>query len=301
LVEPDDARRLPDITRDGAYEFFAGARALLGDRFGDGRSNPDEGVMLTVIGLTDDDVAELSAASAQLGIAAWTHVERADPADLRAWEQLRRDLLDLRNADPKVLQIYPTPNPGYRRPPIQIQLKPHAADTAADLWERYGEFVELQVGAQPFPADRGVTATRTRRRRELERETIDPSELSVALDGPLTVVSGHSIEHGLLVSNRSQHSIALTTNRMLTAVILDPVTGLVVGGSIAPHRQPRLVITIIAGETVRVRLLVGTASFDPILGYALPAGTWDLAVPLELADGRQLVTPALPFIVTESG
>ena len=50
--------------------------------------------------------------------------------------------------------------------------------------------------------------------------------------------------------------------------------------------------------TARIPLLVGTASYDPHLGYALPPGTWTLRCPLSLSDRRSLTTPPLPFTIT---
>ena len=44
-------------------------------------------------------------------------------------------------------------------------------------------------------------------------------------------------------------------------------------------------------------VLVETSSCDPALGYAVPPGAWDLQV-VTIANGRRLLTPKLPLIVT---
>lgn len=80
-------------------------------------------------------------------------LERADPAALEGWERLRHDLLRLQDVQPGVLEQYPTPDPGYRRPPVCINLAPGAESTAADLHARYGGFVALRVGALSYPLD----------------------------------------------------------------------------------------------------------------------------------------------------
>jgi hypothetical protein len=50
-----------------------------------------------------------------------------------------------------LLQQYPMPEPGYRRPRVQIQLTADAEATAADLHTRYGPFLSLQVRALRYP------------------------------------------------------------------------------------------------------------------------------------------------------
>ena len=51
--------------------------------------------------------------------------------------------------------------------------------------------------------------------------------------------------------------------------------------------------------TVRVPLLIGTASFTPRLGYAVPAGLWGLAVDLAIEAVGQRRTPMMDLAITE--
>ncbi|MGH2719381.1 MAG: hypothetical protein ACRDJU_12495 [Actinomycetota bacterium] len=53
-----------------------------------------------------------------------------------------------------------------------------------------------------------------------------------------------------------------------------------------------------SGETVAVPLLVGTASFDATLGYAVPPGRWAMDVVVDLGDRGRFRTPPLPVVVT---
>ena len=66
------------------------------------------------------------------------------------------------------------------------------------------------------------------------------------------------------------------TNGQLTANIADPNTGRAVGGYTGAQILPLIPFTAAPGDTVRIPLLVGTASYDPALGYAVPAGRWAL-------------------------
>ena len=235
----------------------------------------------------------------QCGIDGWIRSRRADPAALIAWEQLRQELVRLHDASPTVLLGWPTPQPGYRHPPFRINLTAHGADVAAALHERFGAFVELRVGAlaYPLPAQRDPAA-------QLDRDPaasmVDPGEIHIELDGQLTIASGHTASHGLLLTNLTDTAITVNTNGQLTPQIADPVSGRIVGGytgaqisplirfALPPRRQP-----------VRIPLQVGTASYDPDLGYAIPPGEWALLATLILTDGRVLNTPLPPITITE--
>jgi hypothetical protein len=52
------------------------------------------------------------------------------------------------------------------------------------------------------------------------------------------------------------------------------------------------------GATERIPLLVGTASFVPDLGYAVPPGEWGVQANLAPAAGTAVRAPALPLTIT---
>lgn len=276
-----------------ADTFFDEAARRLGERLGESRFDPDRGLRVTVLDLDGDDTAAITDIATSLGIADWVRIERADPDDLATWERLRHDLLRL-SRDHGTLQVSPTPDPGYRRPPVAIQLFPGAQAQAAALHDAYGDFVELQVGALPYPL---TTITSQAADLTEARDTADPHELTVALESPLSIPSGHTTTHAVILTNHSARDIAVHTNGTLTADIVDD-HGTVVGGFVGPQILPLVVFTAEPTSTVRIPLLVGTASHTPALGYAIPPGSWHLTVPLHLADGRGLVSPPLPFTVT---
>jgi hypothetical protein len=286
----------PDDVRDHKHELFDEARRIVGDRFAESRMDPDRGLRVTVIDLSDQDTAAISGVAQRLGIEGWVRPEPADPVALAAWEELRVELLRLRDTRPRVLLGYPMPDPGYQRPPVDLRLAPGAAATAADLHARFGDFVSLRVGALAYPRESAPPPNPPATPNDLT--PIDPSELTLVLDGPLTIRTGDTATHHVLVTNLTDLDIGIETNGHLTATIVAPGAGAPVGGHAGPQRLPLVIFTVEPTKTVRIPLLVGTASYRPELGYTVPPGTWQLTAPLRLADGRRLLTPPLELTIT---
>jgi hypothetical protein len=110
---------------------------------------------------------------------------------------------------------------------------------------------------------------------------------------------GDTTTHHLLVTNLTGADVGIETNGHLTATIVDPDTGVSVGGYAGAKRLPLVTFTAAPATTVRIPLLVGTASYRPALGYTVPPGTWWLTAPIRLADGRHLTTPPLAVTSTD--
>ena len=130
-----------------------------------------------------------------------------------------------------------------------------------------------------------------------DREPVDPAEMSIVLAAPLAIGTGQTATHDLLFTNLSDQDIRVRTNGNLTATIVDD-TGTAVGGYTGAQHLPLMIFAAAPSETVRIPVLVGTASYSPELGYAVPPGTWHLTAPMDLDDGRHLVTPALELTIT---
>jgi hypothetical protein len=84
--------------------------------------------------------------------------------------------------------------------------------------------------------------------------------------------------HGLLVGNLTRQRLTFLGH--LTAVVVDPHTGQVVGGFAGAQAAAAVPCRVAAGATDRIPLLIGTASFTPELGYILPPGSWASRLPL---------------------
>ena len=190
-------------------------------------------------------------------------------------------------------------------PPYEIGLAAWAEDEAGRLYRRFGDLVRLTVGALPYPP--GTAAGRPVPSPGATVAPLGPEEVSVELDGPAVVRSGFTLRHGLLVSNRSAAELAIATNGQVTAVVVDPGSGEVVGGFSGAQFLPLITFRVPAAGTERIPLLIGTASFTPRLGYAVPPGSWGLQATLELvppgagpepAERLRRRTPVLPLTIT---
>ena len=127
---------------------------------------------------------------------------------------------------------------------------------------------------------------------------LDSREITVELDGPAVVRSGHTLRHGLLVRDLSGRDLQIATNGSVTAAVVDPQTGEVVGGFSGWQTAPLIIFRVAASATERIPLLIGTASYTPRLGYVVPAGEWGIQATLTLGphprDSPRRRTPILP-------
>ena len=221
---------------------------------------------------------------------------------MAASEELRLTLARLLEDRPGAVTSYPDlDGSDGGPPPYPIRLAPWAEAVAAELHGRFGDQVDLTVGALPSPP--GGTPRRPRPS-GVPAARLDPAEAGAELDGPAVVRSGHTLRHGLLVRNYAGAVLAIATNGAVTASVVDPRTDEVVGGYAGFQTLPLVMFRVPPGGTERIPLLIGTASYTGRLGYAVPPGRWGVEVTLQLArdpDIRDRVprrTPVLPLTVT---
>jgi len=220
-----------------------------------------------------------------------------------AWDELTLVLVRLRDEQPGVLREYPTleldPGRVPPVPPFRIGLAPWAAATAAELHRQFGDDVELTVGALPYPPG---ARPRPRLATAPLPGLLDSREVTVELDGPAVVRSGHTLRHSLLVRNLSGRELQIATNGQVTAAVVDPQTGEVVGGFDGRQTAVLVIFRVAAGATEPVPLLIDTASYTPRLGYVVPAGEWGIQATLTLGphprDSPRRRTPILPLTIT---
>jgi hypothetical protein len=223
---------------------------------------------------------------------------------MAAWEELRLTLARLLEDRPGAVTSYP----GLDRddggaPPYPIGLAPWAEAVARELHGRFGDQVDLTVGALPYPPGRAPRRPRPSGEPAAPLDPpLDPAEAEAELDGPAVVRSGHTLRHRLLLRNRAGTELTIATNGQVTAVVVDPATGEVVGGYSGFQTLPLVMFRVPPGGTERIPLLIGTASFTGRLGYAVPPGSWGLQVTLAFAvtlkERIRRRTPVLPLTVT---
>lgn len=151
---------------------------------------------------------------------------------MAVWDELRLTLARLLEEHPGALRGCPDPNRSEGGlPPFAIRLAPWAEAVAGELSQRFGDQVDLTVGALPYPPDRPPRGPARRPSRPREpAEMLDPREAEAELDGPAVVRSGHTLRHGLLLRNHTDGELQIATNGHVTAWIVDPRTGEEVGG-----------------------------------------------------------------------
>jgi hypothetical protein len=219
---------------------------------------------------------------------------------MAVWDELKVILARLRDEQPGTLMQFPMPEVDKgRQPPFMIGLAPWAAATAEDLHQRFGEDVDLTVGALPYPPSRRPRRPPTTGQ---PAELLDPQQVVAELDSPAIVKSGQTLQHGLLLDNRSGQELQIATNGGLTATVVDPATGEVVGGFAGFQTTGLVWFRVAPGARQRIPLLIGTASSTPRLGYMIPPGAWGIQVTLTLGDYPSSPyyrrTPVLPLTVT---
>jgi hypothetical protein len=218
---------------------------------------------------------------------------------MAVWDELKVVLTRLSGQQPHALIEYPGPDCDEdRRPPFVIRLAAWAADTAAELHQQFGANVDLTVGALPYPPGGEL---QQRPPTGQPPDLLDPREVTVELEGPAVVSAGQNSTLGLLLRNLTDRELQIATNGQVTGVVVDPNTGEVVGGFCGFQTLPLIVFRVAPGETGRVPLLIGTASFTPRLGYTVPAGHWGIQATLTLgphpSDSPSRRTPILPLTI----
>jgi len=219
---------------------------------------------------------------------------------MTVWDELKVVLARLRDEQLAALMLYPMPEVDEgRQPPFVIRLAPWAAATAAELHQQFGDDVELTVGALPYPPGRQPPRPPAA---GPAPDLLDPHDIAAGLDGPAVARSGHNLLHGLLLRNLTGRELQIATNGQVTATVVDPHTGDVVGGFAGFQHLPLVIFRVAPGQTGRVPLLIGTASFTPRLGYVIPPGDWGIQATLTLGphprDSPRRRTPVLPLTIT---
>ncbi len=184
-------------------------------------------------------------------------------------------------------------------PPCQLSLAAWAVEIAESIAARFGSDVSLTVGALHFP-DRTLANPDGALRDQQSPERLPrlPADVEVVLPPPIVVRSGFDERGALELHNHGGDELVIHTNGVLTARVVVPSSSEVVGGFHGWQTAPLVVFRFAPGERVSVPLLVGTTSFVPALGYAIPPGAWAVEAVVDLPGRGRFVTPRLPMTVT---
>ena len=182
---------------------------------------------------------------------------------------------------------------------VEVRLGADQEDLARHLHERYEDAIELTVGVLPYPLAPGLDEVdgSDRRPPRVRPPLLPAGELAVDADGALVVQSGRTGRGSLRVSNRGPADVVIETNGVLTASVVDPTTGEVIGGFAGFQTVPLVTFVAPSGGEVSIPLLIGTTSVVARLGYSVPPGEWAIEVPVRIAGRGQFRTPLLALHV----
>ncbi|MFI5714063.1 hypothetical protein [Kribbella sp. NPDC051620] len=206
---------------------------------------------------------------------------------MAGWESLRVDLRRLYAESPDALVGWPDPESERSEQRIHVELAAWATGIAATLHAKYGEFVELRVGAMTFPAGELWMGAR---QYDLRGVPAESAGLEVESPSPLAVRTGRYATRDVLVTNRSAYRQVLSTNGELSSAVTDS-SGKVVGRYVGPHSLALIGFEVEPDQTRSVPVLIGTASVVPDLAYAVPPGQWELVIELQVGSSLLLSAP----------
>lgn len=191
-----------------------------------------------------------------------------------------------RRRQPCPLVAYPDPAGRIPRG-SNIDLEPWAIETAERIHQIAGDSVQLMVGALPYPPrDDWPTP------RPIIGRPASELGLSFSWDTP-TVASGHGIDHPLVITNASATPVTVFDPE---AFVIDEAA-VVVGAAAGPGEDDSWSYLLASHQQLTVSVTVGTASLDPRLGYAVPAGAWRCVIKLAVTNGEVWTNP-LPLLIT---
>ena len=184
---------------------------------------------------------------------------------------------------------------------VNVQLAADQDALAHDLHARYEGAVSITLGRFPYPAPPAPDGQDEERSRAHGPglPVLASDDFTVSLDREINVVTGANTNATLLVHNVGTDEAIIETNGGVSARIIDPRTGDVIGGFVGAQAMPLVTFRCAPGATVSIPLLVGTTSSDRRLGYTVPPGAWAIDVPITIAGRGRFRTPPLAIRVTD--
>ena len=169
---------------------------------------------------------------------------------------------------------------------VGVGLQADQEELAKELAERYGDAIELEVGAFAYPMGRERSRPRPQREPGPKVTAIEGLELRLQPERRV-FEAGDRGQADLVVRNVSTlHVGPFHYGQPLLAVLVDE-SGQVVGGNApAAIAGTGLVIDLDPGDELKIKVLIGTASYREELGYLLPPGQYWLRTYLRISEGQ---------------
>jgi hypothetical protein len=156
---------------------------------------------------------------------------------------------------------------------VGVGLQADQEELAKELAERYGDAVELEVGAamsMAYPI--GRERSRPRRRRGSDPELVEIEGLELRLRPERRVFEvGDRSRADLVVRNVSSlHAGPFHSGQPLPAVLVDGSSQVVGGNAPSTIAGSGRRIDLDPGDELQIKVLMGTASYGEEFGYLLP-------------------------------
>jgi hypothetical protein len=175
---------------------------------------------------------------------------------------------------------------------VTVHVRADLETLAADLHRRFGDAIILTVGLFPYPLDRPLSWSErmTAVRPFVERpEAIDLPGLEAHLEPPFLQINiGARVDATIELINVSATHIQMSAGAA-TVSLVDPNSGVTVGGFHGAVAASARVITLDPGQRAEIPALVGTTSFQRDLGYVVPPGRYvaRARVPVSIGSGPE--------------
>jgi hypothetical protein len=180
---------------------------------------------------------------------------------------------------------------------IHVALQADQENVAGELAARYGNAVELQVGAFGFPGRR-----RTRPRPPAgpapEEQAFEGLEVSVEVDQAVLEAGDDGRGRLVLRNNGTERIGPLPSGQPLVGSLLND-SHEAVGGFCGWIAGTGLTVDLAPGRSASIKVIFGSASTREELGYVLPPGRYWLKVQMHLRHGPGEPTHALTAPLTQ--
>lgn len=204
--------------------------------------------------------------------------------------QAMQDTL-VRELEGRILSI------GRGRGAIEITLAANEELLAGELLARYGDAVEITVGALAFPLEEAEAVCDDPPTGNslpgLRIEVIAPSE-------PVSATGVMPLELTVVLTNDSDTPIQFGSGTAI-GTILDQAGEVVSSSTVFAIADVGIGVDLAPGQSMQLPLVASTASCDPALGYTLPPGDYRLVAAVQHSDGdtMRLHSPPVPIVVGE--
>jgi hypothetical protein len=179
--------------------------------------------------------------------------------------------------------------------PIVIVLAASEERLARDLVDRYGDAVDVTVGALAFPIDKASSVCTAAGG---EEAPLGLDAAIVPLDGPIVSGGVQPASFEVRLTNVSEAPIQFTTGTAI-GTILDTNGNVVATSANVVLADVGMFVDLAPGASTTLPGVVDTASCDPSLGYLLPPGDYLMVASFWRNDAAQtqLRTPAQRVVV----